>query len=368
MSGRATTQHAATAPRQVWTLAPLLLWMALIAAFSGEVGSEQSMRHALSSLLSWTGGEGTGAALSGSAVWLMRKGLHLCEYGVLAVLALRWVESFPSVLPGRAWRGALWIAGGYAGLDEVHQFFVPVRTASLWDIGIDVTGATLALGLLRLQRSERRYFASRLLDIAGASVGLVLSAPLLLASAAAVWLTMGRPVLFRQRRVGRDERPFWMAKLRTMSDQRGPDGRLLPGPARLTRVGRWLRALSLDEIPQLWNVLKGEMSLVGPRPLYLEYLPYYTERERARHLVRPGVTGLAQISGRNSLTWDERLELDAQYVERKSLALDLRLLLLTVGKVLARRDVREAPIEGNLVDHRRRKENPLPTLGEGDRG
>jgi sugar transferase EpsL len=366
MSDRVAAQQTRAAPSPLWTLAPLLLWMAAIAVFSGETGSEQSMRSALSWLFLRTGAGATGAALSDWVVWPLRKGLHLCEYGVLAALALRWVESFPSVLPGRAWRGALLIAAGYGTLDEVHQLLVPARTGSPWDIGVDVIGAALGLSLLRLRRSEGRHFASRLLDIAGASVGLVLGAPLLLVSAAVVWVAMGRPVLFRQLRLGRDERPFWMAKLRTMSDERGPDGALLPGRRRLTRVGRWLRALSLDEIPQLWNVLKGEMSLVGPRPLYARYLPYYTVRERTRHLVRPGLTGLAQVSGRNSLTWDERLELDAQYVERKSLALDLHLLLLTVGKVLARRDVRDEPIQGSLADHRRHEEAPLPTNGEGD--
>jgi lipopolysaccharide/colanic/teichoic acid biosynthesis glycosyltransferase len=353
MGGRATAQPTCATPGALWTLAPLLLWMAAIAAISGEIGSEQSMRHALSWLFSCTGAEQAGAGLSDYVVWPLRKGLHLFEYGVLAALALRWVESFPSVVPGLAWRGALLMAAGYAALDEVHQLFVPARTGSPWDIGVDVAGAALGLSLLRLRRVEGRHFASRLLDIAGASFGLVLSAPLLLLSAAAVWVAMGRPVLFRQLRLGRHEQPFWMTKLRTMNDERDPDGALLPGRHRLTRVGRWLRALSLDEIPQLWNVLKGEMSLVGPRPLYPRYLPYYTARERTRHLVRPGLTGLAQVFGRNSLTWDERLELDAQYVERKSLALDLRLLLLTVGKVLARRDVRDEPIEGSLADHRR---------------
>ncbi len=193
----------------------------------------------------------------------------------------------------------------------------------------------------------------RALDLAGASLGLLLGWPLLALSALAVRLTMGSPVLFRQVRVGRDERPFTLLKLRTMNEARDEQGRLLPGRQRLTRVGRVLRATSLDELPQLWNVLRGEMSLVGPRPLHVDYLPYYTPRERLRHQVRPGITGLAQVRGRNRLTWDERLELDAQYVERKSLALDLRLLLETVGKVLSRRDVGEAAREGNLAEHRK---------------
>ncbi len=197
-----------------------------------------------------------------------------------------------------------------------------------------------------------RHFASRLLDVTGALVGLALCAPLLLLAALAIRFSMGAPVLFRQRRIGLGERPFTLLKLRTMNDVREVSGKLLPGPQRLTPLGRLLRSLSLDELPQLWNILRGEMSLVGPRPLYAEYLPYYTPRERTRHRVRPGLTGLAQVSGRNSLCWDERLEFDAQYVARKCLLLDLAILLRTVVKVLRRSDVREAAIQGSLVEHR----------------
>ncbi len=195
---------------------------------------------------------------------------------------------------------------------------------------------------------------SRALDLGGAGLGLVLAAPLLLVAACAIRLTMGSPVLFRQTRTGLHERPFTLLKLRTMRNDRDADGKLLPGRQRLTPVGRLLRSLSIDELPQLWNVLRGDMALVGPRPLYPEYLPYYTMRERLRHLVRPGLTGLAQTSGRNSLHWDARLECDARYVETKSFALDVAILLRTVLKVLARSDVRDAAIQGSLVGLRAR--------------
>ncbi len=187
----------------------------------------------------------------------------------------------------------------------------------------------------------------RVLDLLGASVGLLLTSPLLLAATIAVRITMGRPVLFRQTRVGRDEKPFTLLKFRTMSEARDEFGKLRPGVARITPVGRKLRAFSIDELPQLWNVLRGDMSLVGPRPLHVHYLPYYTERERRRHRVRPGVTGLAQVMGRNSLTWDERLELDAQYVERKSLLLDVQLLAAHGGQgAEAKRRARPARCKG----------------------
>ena len=193
----------------------------------------------------------------------------------------------------------------------------------------------------------------RVLNMLGALLGLLVAAPLMLASALVIRLMMGPPVLFRQVRVGRDERAFTLYKFRTMNEVRDAHGELLPAGARLTRLGRCLRYLSLDELPQLWNVLIGDMALVGPRPLHVQYLPYYTDRERRRHLVRPGLTGLAQVSGRNSLGWEERLELDARYVETRSLALDLQILWRTARKVVDRSDVRDTPVEGSLVDHRR---------------
>ena len=180
-----------------------------------------------------------------------------------------------------------------------------------------------------------RRHGKRLLDLALTIPALILLAPVMGMVALAVRLTMGRPVLFRQVRPGLHAVPFSMVKFRTMTDARDADGHLLPDAKRLTRLGRFLRRTSLDELPELWNVLRGEMSLVGPRPLLMEYLPYYTEEERSRHTVRPGITGLAQVRGRNDLLWDDRLALDVQYVKSLDLVLDLRILLLTFAKVIS---------------------------------
>jgi lipopolysaccharide/colanic/teichoic acid biosynthesis glycosyltransferase len=165
--------------------------------------------------------------------------------------------------------------------------------------------------------------------MAGALVLFLLSSPILLLAAVAVAVTTGRPVLFRQKRAGLRGEPFTIVKFRTMTDMRDNDGKLLPDGDRLTRVGRVLRKTSIDELPELWNVLRGDMSLVGPRPLYENYLPYYRGIERARLDARPGITGLAQVSGRNLIPWDERLALDAEYVANVSLGLDMRILLKT---------------------------------------
>jgi lipopolysaccharide/colanic/teichoic acid biosynthesis glycosyltransferase len=174
----------------------------------------------------------------------------------------------------------------------------------------------------------------RLLDVVFGGVALILLSPILALVAALVAITMGRPVLFRQVRPGRGARPFEMLKFRTMSDARDASGQPLADAARLTAVGRWLRRTSLDELPELINVLKGEMSLVGPRPLLLEYLPLYTEVQARRHEVPPGITGWAQVNGRNALDWDDKLAFDTWYVEHCSLALDLKILLLTCAKVV----------------------------------
>lgn len=174
----------------------------------------------------------------------------------------------------------------------------------------------------------------RLLDVGVAAAVLLVAAVPMALVAAAIRLTMGSPVLFGQARPGRGERLFTVYKFRTMTDVRDADGNLLPDGERLTQLGRFLRRSSLDELPQLFNVLRGDMSLVGPRPLLERYLPYYTERERLRFRVPPGITGLAQVSGRNRLGWDERLELDAQYVEQWSLWLDVRILGQTPLKVI----------------------------------
>lgn len=182
-------------------------------------------------------------------------------------------------------------------------------------------------------------WGKRTLDVLVAGAGLVVAAPVMLAVAAAIRVTMGSPVAFRQPRPGHRERPFTMLKFRTMDERRADDGTLLPDDARLTPLGRWLRRTSLDELPELWNVLRGDMSLVGPRPLLMHYLAHYDARQRRRHDVRPGITGLAQVSGRNGQTWAERFEHDLHYVDHVSLALDLRILWRTLVVVVSGRGI-----------------------------
>ncbi|MBI5692948.1 MAG: sugar transferase [Verrucomicrobia bacterium] len=173
--------------------------------------------------------------------------------------------------------------------------------------------------------------------------------PVLLALAAVVRVRLGAPVFFTQERAGWKGRCFRVVKFRTMTDERDSEGKLLPDDQRLTAFGRWLRATSLDELPELWNILKGDMSLVGPRPLLAKYLPRYSVEQRRRHEVRPGLTGWAQINGRNALGWDERFALDVWYVDHRTLALDLKILLLTLQKVV-RRDGISAPGEATMPE------------------
>lgn len=182
----------------------------------------------------------------------------------------------------------------------------------------------------------------RALDLLIAGTALIVLSPVILLVALMVRLTMGRPVLFRQVRPGRAARPFGLVKFRTMRDAIGRDGRPLPDSERLTGFGRTLRATSLDELPQLWNVLRGDMSLVGPRPLLMAYLDRYSPEQARRHDVRPGLTGWAQVHGRNALTWDEKFALDLWYVDHRSLLLDLRILVMTADKVLRRRGISAA--------------------------
>lgn len=184
-----------------------------------------------------------------------------------------------------------------------------------------------------------RRAIKRAIDVTAASAMLVASAPVLAAVAVAVRKNLGSPVLFRQQRAGKDGALFTLLKFRTMRDARDAGGRPRPDAERLTSFGRWLRASSLDELPQLVNVLRGDMSLVGPRPLLPQYLPRYTREQARRHEVMPGLTGWAQIKGRNALSWEDKFALDVWYVDHWSLALDLRILLATVGKVLARTGV-----------------------------
>lgn len=189
----------------------------------------------------------------------------------------------------------------------------------------------------------------RIFDISAASLALILLSPILLVLAILVRRELGSPVLFRQERMGLQGKPFFMIKFRTMINQRGEDGNLLPDQFRLTSLGRFMRRTSLDELPELLHVLRGEMSLVGPRPLLPRYYPYFTEEERLRFTVRPGITGLAQVSGRNDLNWDQRMAADVRYVREWSFGLDLRILLQTIGAVVTQRGVRENPM-AEMID------------------
>lgn len=179
----------------------------------------------------------------------------------------------------------------------------------------------------------------RFFDIFVAAAALVvLSLPLVLLTIL-VRSRLGSPVFFRQMRPGLHGKPFYMVKFRTMTDERGPDGELLPDAERLTSFGRFLRSTSMDELPELWNVVKGEMSLVGPRPLLMDYLALYSTEQARRHEVRPGITGWAQVNGRNALSWADKFKFDVWYVDNRSLILDLRILWLTVKKVLVREGI-----------------------------
>ena len=182
----------------------------------------------------------------------------------------------------------------------------------------------------------------RLFDILGAVLGLLILLPIIVTLAWQVRRKLGSPVLFRQTRPGLHGKPFQLIKFRTMRNAIGLDGRPLPDSERMTSFGSFLRSASLDELPELWNVLKGDMSLVGPRPLLLEYLPLYSLEQARRHEVRPGVTGWAQVNGRNALSWEEKFRLDVWYVDNHSFWLDLKILALTVKKVFVREGISAA--------------------------
>lgn len=179
----------------------------------------------------------------------------------------------------------------------------------------------------------------RIIDVGGSCVGLIAGAPVLAVIGILIWILDGRPVVFRQVRIGLDAKPFTLYKFRTMTNERDSGGEMLPNDMRLTWWGGFLRSTSLDELPELWNVLKGEMSLVGPRPLLPEYLHEYTDEQARRHEVCPGITGWAQVNGRNDTTWKERLERDVWYVDNHSLWLDLKILFKTFWLVVLRRDI-----------------------------
>ncbi len=199
-----------------------------------------------------------------------------------------------------------------------------------------------------------RDFFKRAVDITVSGCALlVLAVPL---AAVTVWLhfaNRGAGAFFFQERPGKDGRIFRIIKFKTMTDERDAEGKLLPDAQRLTKVGRFVRSTSIDELPQLWNVLKGDMSLIGPRPLLPRYLPYYTEREQTRHSVRPGITGLAQVNGRNNISWDQKLEYDARYVEDITFVNDFKIIITTIKNVFERKDIEVAP-KGVFLDVERK--------------
>lgn len=197
-------------------------------------------------------------------------------------------------------------------------------------------------------------YVKRGLDILISGIALLILSPVILVLAILVRRKLGSPVIFHQERPGYHEKIFTLCKFRTMTDARDENGELLPDSVRLTRFGSLLRKTSLDELPELWNIFKGDMSLIGPRPLLVSYLPWYTEREKLRHTVRPGLTGLAQVSGRNYIEWDKRLEKDVEYVEHLSFAMDMKIFFKTIQVLFAEEDVAVDTdvIEGNLAEIR----------------
>ena len=202
-------------------------------------------------------------------------------------------------------------------------------------------------------------FFKRPLDLFLSSLALVVLSPVMGVTALLVRRKLGSPVLFRQERPGRGEKIFALYKFRSMTDARDENGKLLPDDIRLTKFGRMLRSTSLDELPELFNIIKGDMALIGPRPLLVEYLPYYTEEERHRHDVRPGLTGWAQVNGRNAIhSWEERFKYDLEYVNHVSFLMDLKVLFVTVGKVVKRSDIQVgSEIKAGRLDDARRANN-----------
>jgi lipopolysaccharide/colanic/teichoic acid biosynthesis glycosyltransferase len=194
-----------------------------------------------------------------------------------------------------------------------------------------------------------KRFGKRLFDVLASGLGLIVLSPVFLLIGILVWIKLGRPIFFTQVRPGLNAKPFTMVKFRTMKDSRDSSGDLLPDKLRLTKLGKLLRSTSLDELPELWNVLIGDMSLVGPRPLLMEYLPLYSKEQYRRHEVKPGITGLAQINGRNSVSFNDKILYDLRYIESISLMNDLKMLYYTIQIVLTRQG-----IDGNDLDPRKR--------------
>lgn len=204
-----------------------------------------------------------------------------------------------------------------------------------------------------------RKYVKRVLDILISLCAIVILSPVYLILFILVRMKLGSPALFTQERPGKNEKIFKLYKFRSMTDERDEKGELLPDEVRLTRFGKILRATSLDELPELFNILKGEMSLIGPRPLLVRYLPYYTAKERHRHDVRPGLTGLAQVNGRNALGWEARFDYDIEYIEHCSLLMDIKVLAMTAGKVLKRSGTLSGADQTVADFDVYRKENPV---------
>jgi lipopolysaccharide/colanic/teichoic acid biosynthesis glycosyltransferase len=204
-----------------------------------------------------------------------------------------------------------------------------------------------------MDRKQTFYekYVKRFLDVLLSLSGLILLSPLMLLVALLVGIKLGFPVIFCQERPGKDERIFKLYKFRTMTNEKDDRGELLPDEKRLTAFGRFLRASSLDELPELWNILKGDMSIVGPRPLLVSYLPYYTDEEKRRHSVSPGLTGLAQVNGRNCLSWEKKFAYDLEYINDLSFITDVKIIIKTISKVFIRADIQTdtQKTEGNLA-------------------
>lgn len=190
-------------------------------------------------------------------------------------------------------------------------------------------------------------YIKRILDFVLSLLAIIVLSPLMLIVWILVRIKLGKPAIFKQQRPGKDEKIFTLYKFRTMTDKKDEHGKLLPDEQRLTKFGKMLRSTSLDELPELWNILKGDMAIVGPRPLLVEYLPLYNEEQKHRHDVRPGLTGLAQISGRNSISWKEKFNDDIKYIEKVTFLKDCKIVLKTVGKVLKREGISRRKYRNN---------------------
>lgn len=227
-----------------------------------------------------------------------------------------------------------------------------------------ITGAIAFVKEIFTFQSDRRRangiyekFLKRPIDAFMAMGAMIVLSPILLITALLVRIKLGSPIIFKQDRPGKNEKVFKLYKFRTMTDQRNANGELLPDSERLTPFGNILRSTSLDELPELYNIVKGEMAIVGPRPLLVEYLPYYTDKEKHRHDVRPGLTGLAQVNGRNAISWDKKLEYDVIYLRDISFINDLKIIIKTIGKTLSRSDIQVGAEfkAGKFIDQRKER-------------